>query len=201
MKKITVLAWLMLFLSGSYVFADNIQLGLMASGDSVMANLEFQGKRDFGIIAAGGAIDYARGEYTLGEGLVAFRSDQLLPGLKFGLGFKGYLGKMDSENDGRSGNVSAIAFLLEGAYELTASLNPVPVPVEAFGAISFSPSSLSFDETESLQEYKGGLRIYLIENAYLSIECKYRKIEFEERGVGAWDRDDTLLSGGVTLKF
>jgi len=201
MKKIAVLAGFILFLSCSYVFADNVQLGLMASGDAVMANFEFQGKRDFGIIAAGAAIDYARGEYTLGEGLVAFRSDQLLPGLKFGLGFKGYLGKADSENDGRSGKVAAIAFLLEGAYELTASLNPVPVPVEAFGAVSYAPSSLSFDETESLQEYKGGLRLYLIENAYLSIECKYRKIEFEERGVGSWDRDETLLSGGVTLRF
>ncbi len=201
MKKITVLAGFILFLSCPYVFADNIQLGLMASGDAVMANFEFQGKRDFGIIAAGAAIDYARGEYTLGEGLVAFRSDQLMPGLKFGLGFKGYLGQVDSESDGNRGNVSAIAFLIEGSYELTASLNPVPVPVEAFGAVSYAPSSLSFDETESLQEYKGGLRLYLIENAYLSIECKYRKIEFEESGDATWDRDDTILSGGVTLKF
>lgn len=201
MKKIVVLAGLMLFLSGPYVFADNIQLGLMASGDAVMGSLEFQAKQDFGIIAAGGAMDYARGEYTLGEGLVAFRSDNLLPGLKFGLGFKGYLGKMDSEDDSTHGDVSAIAFLLEGAYELPATINPIPLPLEAFGAICFSPSSLSFDETESLQEYKGGLRLYLIENAYLSIECKYRKIEFEEHGIRSWDRDDTLLSGGVTLRF
>jgi hypothetical protein len=201
MKKSAILAGLIIFLSSSYAFSDNIQIGLMAGADSVMAGVEFQAKKDPGLIAAGAAVDYTRDEYTIGEALVAFRRDQLLPGVKFGLGFKGYLGKVDAEDGGFRGTLSALSFLLEGAYEFPSSLNPLPVPVEAFGAVCFAPPSLSFDETESVQECKGGLRLFLLENACLSIECKYRVIEFDEQGMGEWERDDTILSAGVVLKF
>ncbi len=201
MKKIFLLPMFGFLFFSTYASAETVQLGLMANGDSVMGHVEFQVKQDLGIVAAGGGIDYARGEYTVGYGLVAFRSDQLLPGLKFGLGFKGYLGRVDAEEGEMEGNVSSLAFLIESSYELTASINPAPVPVEVYGGVSFSPSSLSFDETESLQEYQAGLRFYLMKNAYLFIEGRYREIEFEERDTGEWDRDDATLSGGVTLKF
>jgi hypothetical protein len=202
MKKIALLfTGVFLLTFSSSAFADNVQLWLMANGDTVAFNMEYQFKKDFGSFAAGGGIEYARGDYTIGEGIIALRRDQLVPGVRFGLGFKGYVGRTDSEDESESGNIAALAFLIEGAYELTSSLNPVPLPVEAYGAVSFSPSSLSFDETESLQEYKGGVRFYLIESAFLFIECKYRKIEFEESGNGEWDRDDTILAGGVTLRF
>lgn len=201
MKKTAIIAGLMALVFSSTAFCESVQIGLSAGNDAVMASVELQKEQDFGIIAAGVTMDYVRDEYNLWEGLLAFRKDELVPGVKFGLGFKGYLGEVDSENGATEGKLSALAFLFEGAVELTSAMNPATIPVEAFGAVSYAPPSLSFDETESVQEYRGGLRFYLLRNAFFSIEVKHRILEFEERGLGEWERDDTILSGGVTLKF
>lgn len=201
MKKTAILAGLMALVFSVPAFSESIQIGLSAGNDAVVASVELQKEQDFGIIAAGVTVDYVRDEYSLWEGLLVFRKDQFVPGVKFGLGFKGYAGEVDSENGLIEGRLSALAFLFEGAVELTSSMNPASVPVEAFGAVSYAPPSLSFDETESVQEYKGGLRFYLLRNAFFSIEVKHRILEFEEKGLGKWERDDTILSGGVTLKF
>lgn len=200
MKKIAIIVSVFLCMSVS-AFSETLQFGIVANGDVVVADAEVQSKQTFGIIAGGGGVSFANGEYTIGEGMVALRSDRLLPGLRYGLGFKGYFGNVDEEGGAYDGTLAALGFLLEVDYELTSAFNPVEVPIEAYVAASFSPSSLCFEDTEKYQEYKGGLRFYLLESAYISVECKYRKINFKDTDHGEWDRDDTIVTAGLTLKL
>ena len=61
MKKMVVLMIVSVCLFVSSVRADNTQLGILASGDAVMVDCEYQSAQDFGIIAAGGGFSYASG--------------------------------------------------------------------------------------------------------------------------------------------
>jgi hypothetical protein len=201
MKKIVVFFGIVFCVMTGNAFSESYQFGLSANGNVVMANFEMLNKRSFGTIAAGGVLSLARGDYTIGEAMLALRNDQLLPGLRYGLGFKALYGKVDEEGGAYHGMLSALGFLGEVAYELNGSINPINIPVEAYAGLCFAPSSLCVDDTEKYQEYKGGLRFYLLESAFISAELKYRRIDFHDTVHGNWGRDDTFVTGGLTLRF
>lgn len=197
------IAWILavLVMGSVNAFSETVQFGILANGDVVMAHGEFQAKQTFGTIAAGGALAYADGDYTIGEGMVALRSDRLVPGLRYGLGFKGYFGEVDDEGGSYDGTFAALGFLLELNYELTKAFNPVEVPVEAYVTACFVPSSLAFEDTDQYQEYKAGFRFHLLESAFVAIEGIYRKFDFRNTTRGEWDRDDTIVTAGLTLRL
>ncbi|GAB6097850.1 hypothetical protein JCM14469_41040 [Desulfatiferula olefinivorans] len=200
MKKILWMV-VVLMMGSAGAYSQTVQFGILANGDVVMGQGEFQSKQTFGTIAAGGALAYANGDYTIGEGMVALRSDRLVPGLRYGLGFKGYFGEVDDERGADDGTFAALGFLLEVNYELTQAFNPVEVPVEAYATACYAPSSLAFEDTDQYQEYKGGFRFHLLESAFVSIECLYRKFDFRNTRRGEWDRDDTIVTAGLTLRL
>lgn len=200
MKKIILLLTVFLMV-GVNASSEALQFGILANGDAVMAHVEAQTKQTFGTIAAGGGLSYANGDYTIGEGMVALRSERLLPGFRYGLGFKGFYGKVDEEGGSYDGIFAALGFLIEVNYEITSAFNPVEVPVETFATLCYAPSSLAFEDTDQYQEYKVGLRFHLLESAYVSVEGMYRKFDFENRRHGKWDRDDTIVSAGLTLRL
>lgn len=201
MKKIGIIIVLIICLSQSSAFCESYQFGVVASGDSVRADFEVQTKQTYGIIAAGGAFSYSSDEYKIGEGLIALRSDRFLPGLQYGLGFKGFYGKVEEEDSNYKGTLAAIGFLVDMDYELTSAFNPVEIPIVAYAGICFSPSPLSFDDTDKYQEYRGGLRFHLLESAYISVECKYRKFHFNDSTRGDWERSDTIFMAGLSLRL
>lgn len=201
MKKIGIIITFLICANASLVFSETFQFGIVANGDVVVTNVEFQTKQTFGIIATGGAVSYDSDDYTIGEAMIALRSDRLLPGLQYGLGFKGFYGKVEEEDGDYDDTLAAVSFLVDVDYELTSAFNPVEVPIVAYAGLCFSPSSLSFEDTDKYQEYKGGLRFHLLESAFISLECKYRKIDFEDSTRGDWDRDDTIVTAGLTLRL
>ncbi|MBU1170437.1 MAG: hypothetical protein KKD44_12810 [Proteobacteria bacterium] len=200
MKKIAISVVVFLCLSGN-AFSETLQFGIVASGDVVVANVEVQSRQTYGILAGGGGISFANGDYTIGEAMVALRSDRLLPGLRYGLGFKGYYGSVDEEGGNYDGIFAALGFMVDVDYELTSAFNPVEVPIEAYVGLCYAPSPLVLEDTEQYQEYKGGLRFYLLESAFISVECKYRKFNFKDTDHGEWDRDDTIVTAGLTLRL
>lgn len=201
MKKIGIITTLIICIQASMAFCETFQFGVIASNDVVEASVEVQSKQTYGIIAVGGAASYSNDEYTIGEALIALRSDRLLPGLQYGLGFKGFYGNVQEEHSDYEGTLAAVGFLLDVDYELTAAFNPVEVPIVAYAGICFAPAPLAFDDTDKYQEYKGGLRFHLLESAFISVECKYRKVDFDDSTRGSWDRDDTIVAAGLTLRL
>lgn len=201
MKKIITIISLLVCLAPGFAFSESVQFGIVASGDLVEASFEYQSKQTYGIIATGGSFTYSSNEYTIGEGFIALRSDRLLPGLQYGLGFKGLYGEVEQKHSDYEATLASIGFMVDVDYELTAAFNPVEVPIVAFAGLCFSPSPLSFQDTEKYQEYKGGLRFHLLESAYISVECKYRQFNFEDTSRGDWERDDTIFTAGLSLRM
>ena len=201
MKKIGIILIFIINLYPASAFCETFLFGIVASGDVVVGNAEVQSKQAFGTIAGGIGIAYAAHEYTIGEGMVALRSDRLLPGLQYGLGFKGFFGTVEDERSDNEAALSSIGFILDVDYELTSAFNPVEVPIVAYVGMGYSPPPMSFDDTKTYQEYKGGFRFHLLESAFVSLECKYRKIDFDDDTGGNWDRDDTIITAGLTLRL
>lgn len=201
MKKISVFVIFVFFVLAGNAFSQGVQLGLTAGTDVVTGQIEVQNKQEYGILAFGGGVAYSDSDYVIGDALVALKSDQLLPGFKYGLGFKGLYGEVDEEDGRYDGKLAALGFLAGVDYELTSAFNPVEVPIEVYGEICFAPGSLSFEDTEKYQEYKAGFRFYVLESAFILVECKYRDIEFYDSANGDWSRDDTIFSAGITLRL
>jgi hypothetical protein len=200
MKKIALI-WMVLLVCSGNVFADSLQVGVTASGDTVVGNVEYQKQQSYGIIAVGGGLAYSKNDYTIGEGLVALRSDRLLPGLRYGLGFKGLYGNVDEEYGRWDGTLAAVGFQLDVEYELSPSINPIQIPIEVYTGGCVAPKPLAFQDTEKYFDYKVGVRFYLLESAYVSVEGKYRKMYFEDNTHGEWDRDDTMVVAGLSLRM
>jgi hypothetical protein len=201
MKKIVVFLFAAFFVVVAEGHTESLQLGLVAGGDVVMADIEALKSESFGTLGVGGGFELSKGEYKIGNAVLALRNDQAVPGLRFGLGFKTYFGQVDEEGNAYHGTLTSLCFLGEIGYELTRSLNPVNIPVELYGGLCIAPTALCFNDTTQYQEYRGGLRFYLLENAFVSVELMYRRINFNDTAHGDWTRDDAILTGGVTLRF
>lgn len=201
MKKILILIVLIVMFSTSSAFSKNFQFGLAASADVVSVDLEVSTQQDFGLLCFGGGVAHHDEDYSIGNARVALKTNRLMPGFRFGLGFKGVFGKVDEEHGHFDDNLAATGFWLAMDYELKATMNPINIPVECFTDLCFAPDSMSFEDCAQYLELKGGLKLWVLENACIYLACQYTDIEFETRAHGDWDRDDTLFLGGITLRF
>ncbi|MCG8473662.1 MAG: hypothetical protein MI742_17665, partial [Desulfobacterales bacterium] len=73
-------------------------------------------------------------------------------------------------------------------------------PIELIFDTTLSPESISFDETESYMDFTSGLKIYLIENAYVSVTHTYLDMEFENGG-RTWGRYINETMVGIVLSL
>lgn len=201
MKKIFVLIFLILIFNSDSAIAKSLQVGLAASADVVSGNVELTTQKDFGLVCFNAGISHHDEDYSIGNALIALKTSRLMPGFRFGLGFKAVLGKVDEEHGHFDGNLAAISFWLGLDYELKATVNPINIPVELFTDLSFAPDSISFEDSTQYLELKGGLKLWVLENACIYLACQYTDIEFENKDHGSWDRDDTIFLGGITLRF
>ncbi len=201
MKKISALVFVILFIIPVTVYAKNLQFGIAASTSVIEAKAEVLLEQSVGLICFGGGVTHHDEDYSIGHVLFALKTARLMPGFRYGLGFKGLYGKVEEEDGHFDDNLAAIGFWLGVDYELKPTANPVNMPIELFLNICFAPDSLSFEDSSRYTEIKGGAKLWIIDSACISLACRYTDIEFETTHHGDWDRDDTVFLGGITIQI
>ncbi len=201
MKKIILAFVLILILLPASAFSKNFQFGIAASADVVMGSAEVSLQKEFGYLCFGGGLTHHDEDYSIGNVLLALKTNRLSPEFRYGLGFNGLYGKVDEEHGRFDDYLSAVGFWLGVDYELKATVNPLNIPIEISTDICFAPDSMSFDDSHQYLEIKGGFKFWVLENACIYTACKYTDIEFETSSHGNWDRDDTIFLGGLRLQF
>lgn len=199
MRKIV---WLLLvcvcFVPG-YGLANEWEANLSAGTDSVFGGIAYKKAMNAGYMKADVSGLYADEDdlnYKWAEFKFMVGSETLISGLTCEVGLDGMFG--DAEDDGYSGDVGALAFT--GYVGYLFSERVMPIPLEIFGGLTFSPEVLSFRDTKNYFSYRLGVGVRIIPNATISLE--YIDYEMEmEAGPGEWKLDDDAIRLGLTMRF
>ena len=179
MKKNIIGFVLILMLIPASTFAKNFQFGIAASADVVDGSAEMSLQQDFGYVCFGGGVTHHDEDYSVGNLLIALKTNRLSPEFRYGLGFKGLYGKVDAESGAYDDYLSVVGFWLGMDYELQASLNPLNIPIEISADLTFAPDSMSFEDSSQYLEMQAGFKLWILENACIYLACKYTDMEFK----------------------
>ncbi len=200
MKRLTVIVISSLLLTASSLFAEGLSFGISANNRVVGTQLGMLTSSPYGTLELGTGLTYNKNRYTIAHGLVSVKSDNLSPGLRYGLGFKYVMGSVRNKERSRRGDLSAMGFHFGVAYELPATINPLTIPIETTFDGTLAPESISFGESEGYADYVLGVRFYIIENAYVALTHTYIDAEFKTGGT-SWSRYINETMVGVVLTF
>lgn len=201
MKKTVLAVILIALVFPVNAFSKNVQFGLAASADVIAGSVDVTLDQDFGSVCVGGGVTHHDEDYSVGNLMIALKTNRLNPDFRYGLGFNGVYGEVEAEHGGFDDYVSAIGFWFGVDYELAAEVNPLNIPIEISADLTFAPDSMSFDDSTQYFEAKGGLKFWILENACIYTACRYTDMEFETRSHGEWDRDDTVFLAGIRLQL
>lgn len=200
MKRLMVIVTTFLLLSASPLFAEGLSFGISANNRVVGTHIGLLTSSPYGTMELGTGLTYNKDRYTIAHGLVSVKSDNLSPGLRYGLGFKYVMGSVKSKDRSRRGDLSAVGFNFGVAYELPATVNPLTIPIEVTFDGTLAPESIAFGESKGYSDYMLGVRFYIIENAYISLTHTYIDAEFKTSG-SSWSRYINETMVGVVLTF
>jgi len=188
-----------LLLTGSSSSAEGLSFGVLANNRAVGTNIGLLTSSPLGTLEIGGGLIYNEDRYTIGSGLVSVKSDNLSPGLRYGVGFKYVMGSMKDKDRSERADLSALGFNFGVGYELPATINPFSVPIEVTADMTLAPESITFEDTDGYMDITLGLRLYLIENAYVILSHTYIDAEFDTGET--WSRYINETTFGVVLTY
>lgn len=195
MKRIAVIIFSILLVSFSTSFAQDSQLSLKANDRMVEAEGAQMLITDRGMIVTGAGVAYDEDQYTILNASFEMKSEQFLPGLRYGVGFKGLYGRVAEGDEPDDGKFAALGFLIGVEYDLLAGVNPLNLPVDLYSNIVVSPQVLTFADGDRYLEFKAGASFYILENAMVSLEFRRLNIDMDKDE----KRDSILL--GYTMRF
>lgn len=197
MKRLSAIVASFLLLTATSVFAEGLSLGIAANNRVVGTNIGVLTSSPYGTLELGGGLMYNKDRYTIGSGLISVKSDNLSPGLRYGVGFKYLNGTMKNKERSDRAGLSALGFNFGVAYELPATINPLSLPIELTFDATLAPKSITFDDTDGYKDFMAGLRFYMLENAYVALNYNYIDAEFDTGT--SWSRYIDEVTIGVTL--
>lgn len=199
MKRLSIIVAFSLLLVSTSALAEGLKVGATVNNRAVGAEVGVVTASPYGSLEASGGVLYNKHRYTIFNGLVNLRTDNLNPGLRYGLGFKFVSGDVNSKDRSRDADLNALGFNAGVGYELPATVNPFDIPIEVAAACTLSPESISFGDTKSYQDYEVALRFYVLTNAYVAIKHSYIDAKFTTGGT--WHRYINETTAGIVLTF
>jgi hypothetical protein len=195
MKKIIILAIVLLVFGIGTVQAETFRAELNASQTSIFAGLDTKryvsnGYMKYG--ANGIFVDTENKKYSLFNARLLVGSETFFENLSCEVGMKGILGTAEERHD--DGSVGAVAFSGVATYRLPQSVTPIPIQFSL--EMSGSPSILSFLDAKNYLDIKTGVAIYIVDNAALQLTYHFYNIDMKKNNF----RDDRLLLG-LALEF
>lgn len=190
---------LICFMMATLSAADSLELDLTAGESTVSGGVHYKGYIDSGYYRFGGSGIYTDDddtEYTIGSLDLTVGSDIMVPGLNCEVGLRGIYGTADEDDD--SGDIGAVAFTGSAGYLFPSDM--IPIPVEVFGAVTWAPEPLAFEDTEMYLEFKIGVGVHIMRNA--SIVASYTNYHIDmTSGPGDWTLDDDPFQIGLSMRF
>ena len=204
MKKILVFTIAVFLFTTGICSAENYRFRLGAGSSSIHTSFEGKQYKNGSFLITGiDIIDVEKDDkkedisYSLLGLKLALENESLAPGLRCSLGFKGVGGSIDSGAT-KEGEFGAIAFMGSMAYIFPGI--PSPIPIEISIKLCFSPTPLSFSDSDRYIESEVGIAFYLIENASLYLSYRDYNIHMDNDD-GKWKVKDDVLGFGLTLIF
>ena len=199
MKRLSIIVASLLLLTSTPVFAEGLSVGIAANNRAVGTSVGLTTSSLYGTLEMSGDLMYNKDRYTIGSGLLRVKSDNLGPGVRYGLGFKYAMGTVRDKGDNGRGDLSALGFSFGVAYELPSTINPISFPIELVFDGTLAPESITFDETEGYKDFTVGMRFYLMESAYVALNHTYIEAKFDTGET--WKRYINETTMGVVLTF
>jgi hypothetical protein len=191
MKTLQILFFLVTSLfSFSQAQANGLEIALSSE------TAQFTVRADSSLIGWGGA-DLAFGVFfnedddIVGQ-ISLMQSRQASEGapLTFGIGMRGYVGRLDIPNQ----NILALGIGGEIRYTI-----PGVMPMATYLQVNYAPKITSFSDTESLADLLLGFQIEILPQtmAFAGI----RRLEIDTKSVKNYNGDDNSLHVGIRLTF
>jgi hypothetical protein len=198
MKKLCLILLILMALTG-ICLAETLEFQLEAGSKSLSGGAHYRTDLVQGFVKVGIKGVYTDDDdtqYKWGGVRVVVGNDTMVEGLSCEVGVVGLYG--DAEDGNRSGDVGALAFAIQGNYLFPERM--LPIPIEVFSSINYSPDLMSFADTKSYAEFNLGLGVQVIQNASVILTYTKYKVEMEE-GPGDWNLDEDVLRAGIVLRF
>lgn len=183
----------------SVAVAGDIEAGLSVNAKAVDVSVDYTVPIEMGFVQVGGEGIIKSDDYNIGSANVIFKSDKFLPGLRYGVGFRGIGGRVEDNHDHKS-TLAALAFVFQMEHDLLPRFNPFNIPIGFTASIAGSPEPLAFKDTDKYIECRFGVGIHILENATISLEYRYLGADFDDGGYD-WDKDDNTFLLGYSIRF
>ncbi len=198
-KKILSIIALIFISSTTFSLADTA-LGLFVSENTLEANVDVSNSSYNGVFVTGLGVVVIDGSESIIDGTCSIKSDQALPGLRYGMGFKLVGGSGIGKDEDKDYELGAASFLFSMEYDLLSQ--PYRAPILLFGSICGAPPPLCMLDTKQYFEVEAGIGLYIFPNASIFLKYKYAEIIFEaeEDGV-SWTKSNNGFLFGVQIRM
>lgn len=187
------------FLLSGPAMAQSWETFLDAGTTSISGGVHYKKQVTNGFMKFGGTGLYADDDdiaYKWGTVDFLVGSDALVQGLTVEAGVRGILG--DAEENGRSGDVGAVAFAGQVNYRFPRRL--IPLPLEVFGGLAYAPEINCFRDSDDFLSINLGLGYRIIPNAAIIVDFTAYDLDMES-GPGKWTLDDEVFRVGIVMHF
>ena len=180
-------------------WADGYEIEFMAGNTSATGGVHYQNDPSSAFMKIGGSGVYVNDEdleYKWFSLDFAVGNATLLTGLTCEVGIIGLYG--DAEDNGYSSDVGTIAFTGNVGYVVPDGL--LPIPSEAFGRITYAPTSITFADTDKYIAYELGWGLRIVQ--YASVYVKYTVCDLDLIADShAWNLADNAIQVGLIFRF
>jgi len=151
-------------------WAQSWEIDLSAGADSATGGVHYRQFVDTGFLKIGGTVLYHSDDdltYRWGSFNFFAGSDTLAPGLTLEVGLRGIVGTGEKDRDSR--DVGNVGFAVNGEYLFSPQF--FPLPIEAFGMLTYAPEALSFQDSKDYWELTMGTGVRI--GRYASVRLSY----------------------------
>lgn len=180
-------------------WAQSWEIDLSAGTSSASGGVHYRQFVETGFLKIGGTGLYHSDDdltYRLGSFNFFMGSDTLAPGLTLEVGLRGIMGT--GEKKRYSGDVGNVGFAVNAEYIFSPEF--FPLPIEAFGMLTYAPDALSFQDAKDYWEFTLGTGVRI--GRYASVRLSYSVYDLEmETGSTDWSLNSNSLRVGMVLRF
>ena len=194
-KRIGLIAALMIFMFPRYSLGANINGEIYAGADNIKINLGWVFPAYDSYPEAGFGLDYSD-DYLITNLNFALKDDILFPGLILGLGLKGFVGEV--EVGAKEFDLGAVSFQALGEYDLRGKSTNLPITISA--SFSIAPEALCFSDTNQYREFFAALYFYIVQDGAIGIGYRNFEARFDDPSGEVKASDDSWFVG-FRLRF
>ncbi len=197
-KRLIWTLGILFFLSGA-AMAQSWEMSLDAGTTSLSGGVHYKMDMTKGFLKFGGTGVYTDDddmEYKWATVDFLVGNDALQQGLTVEAGVKGIIG--DAKDNGRSGDVGALAFA--GQFNYLFPRRVIPIPLEVFGNVTYAPEMLCFSDSDDFMSLNIGVGYRIIPNASIIVDFTAYDLDMES-GPGNWNLDDEVFRMGIVMRF